>query len=220
MGLISDGDKKRLSGLFERQFKDDVKLLFFTQEAECPICSTIREFLDEVASLSSKIKVEIYDFVKDSEKVREYKIERIPAIAIIGKRDYGIRIYGLPYGYEFRPFTELLIDASRGATDLSTENKKKLASINKDTHIQVFILLTCPYCPVVTRTAFKFAIENPHIRVDMTDIQIFPNLAQKYNVQSTPKTVINEKTDFSGPISEDLFVQQLTVIQREPTYYG
>ena len=220
MGLISDGDRKRLSGIYERQFKDEVRLLFFTQESECPICSTVRELLVEVAGLSDKIKLEIYDFVKDHEKAKEYKIERIPAIAIMGKRDYGIRIYGLPYGYEFRPFTELLIDVSRGSTDLSMENKKKLASINKDAHIQVFVLLTCPYCPDVTRSAFKFAIENPHIRVDMTDIQIFPNLAQKYNVQGTPKTVINEKTDFSGAISEDLFVQQLMVIQREPTYYG
>nr|MDO8081374.1 thioredoxin family protein [Candidatus Freyarchaeota archaeon] len=220
MGLISEGDKKRLSGLFERQFKDEVRLLFFTQENECPICSEIRGLLDEVAGLSSKIKVEIYDFLKDNEKAKEYKIARVPAIAVIGKRDYGIRIYGLPYGYEFRPFTELLLDISKGSTDLSMENKKKLASINKDTHIQVFVLLTCPYCPVVTRSAFKFAIENPHVRVDMTDIQIFPNLGQKYHVEGTPKTVINEKTDFSGAISEDLFVQQLMVIQREPTYYG
>jgi glutaredoxin-like protein len=220
MGYISEADKARLHGLFERQFKDDVRLLFFTMENECPICSTIRELLDEVRGLSPKIKVETYDFVKDSDKAKQYRIDRVPAIAVVGKRDYGIRIYGLPYGYEFKPFTEMLLDVSRGTTDLSPENKRKLASINKDTHIQVFILLTCPYCPMVTRSAFKFAIENPHIRVDMTDIQIFPNLGTKYHVEGTPKTVIDEKTDFSGGISEDLFVEQLTVIQRAPTYYG
>lgn len=220
MGFISEADKKRLSGLFDRQFRDEVKLVFFTQENECPICSTIREFLEEVQSLTTKIKLEIYEFVKDNEKAKEYGIERIPAIAVIGKKDYGIRIYGLPYGYEFKPFTELLLEVSRGETDLSAENKRKLANIKKDTHIQVFVLLTCPYCPIVTRTAFKLAIENERIRVDMTDIQIFPTLGQKYNVEGTPKTVINEKTDFSGAISEDLFVQQLVVIQQTPSYYG
>ncbi len=220
MGLISEADKKRLSGLFERQFKDDVRLVFFTQENECPICSEISGLLDEVNGLSDKIKVEVYDFVKDSDKAKEYGIERIPAIAVVGKRDYGIRIYGLPYGYEFKPFTELLLEVSRGETDLSAENKRKLATIKKDAHIQVFVLLTCPYCPMVTRSAFKFAIESDHVRVDMTDIQIFPNLGQKYHVEGTPKTVINEKTDFSGAISEDLFVQQLTIIQSTPTYYG
>lgn len=219
MGLISESDKKRLSGLFERQFKDDVKLVFFTQENECPICTTVRELLEEVGGLSDKIKVEVFDFVKDGDKAKEYGIERIPAIAVVGKKDYGIRIYGLPYGYEFKPFTEMLLEVSRGETDLSAENKKKLASIKKDTHIQVFVLLTCPYCPIVTKSAFKFAIESDAIRVDMTDIQIFPNLGQKYNVEGTPKTVINEKTDFSGAISEDLFVQQLVVTQQEPSYY-
>ncbi len=219
MGFISEADKKRLSGLFERQFKGEVKLVFFSQENECPICSTVREFLEEVSGLSSKIKLEVYDYVKDSEKAKEYGIKRIPAIAVLGKRDYGIRIYGLPYGYEFRPFTELLLDVSRGTTELSENNRKLLQSIKKDTHIQVFILLTCPYCPMVTRSAFRFAVENEHIKVDMVDIQIFPNLAQKYNVEGTPKVVIDEKTDFSGAISEDLFLQQLVVIQRPPSYY-
>ncbi|MEM2135106.1 MAG: thioredoxin family protein, partial [Candidatus Jordarchaeaceae archaeon] len=68
-------------------------------------------------------------------------------------------------------------------------------------------------------SAFRFAVENEHVKVDLVDIQIFPNLAQKYNVEGTPKVVINEKTDFSGAISEDLFLQQLVVIQKTPTYY-
>ncbi|MEX2722898.1 MAG: thioredoxin family protein [Candidatus Freyarchaeota archaeon] len=157
--------------------------------------------------------------MEDSDKAKEYGIKRIPAIAVMGRRDYGIRIYGLPYGYEFRPFTELLLDVSRGTTDLSENNRKLLQSIKKDTYIQVFILLTCPYCPMVTRSAFRFAVENEHVKVDLVDIQIFPNLAQKYNVEGTPKVVINEKTDFSGAISEDLFLQQLVVIQKTPTYY-
>ncbi|WXG42299.1 MAG: thioredoxin family protein [Candidatus Freyarchaeum deiterrae] len=220
MGYISEADKTRLRGLYERQFKDDVKILFFTMEYECPICSTIRELLEEVSGLSSKIKLEVYDFVKDSEKAKLYGIDRVPAIAVVGRKDYGIRIYGLPYGYEFKPFTEMILDVSRGVTDLSPENRKVIGSIAKETHIQVFVLLTCPYCPMVTRSAFKFAIENPHIKVDMTDIQIFPNLGTKYHVEGTPKTVINEKTDFSGGITEDLFAQQLAAIQRTPTYYG
>ncbi len=219
MGFISEADKKRLSGLFERQFKDEVRLVFFSQENECPICSTVRELLEEVQGLSSKIRLEVYEYMEDSDKAKEYGIKRIPAIAVMGKRDYGIRIYGLPYGYEFRPFTEMLIDVSRGTTDLSEKSKKVLQSIKMDTHIQVFILLTCPYCPTVTRSAFKFAVENEHIKVDMVDIQIFPNLAQKYNVEGTPKVVINEKTELIGAISEDLFLQQLAVIQRTPTYY-
>ncbi|MBS7250649.1 MAG: thioredoxin family protein [Candidatus Freyarchaeota archaeon] len=163
--------------------------------------------LNEVAGLSAKIKVEVYDFLKDEDKVKGYRIARVPAIAVVGGRDYGIRIYGLPYGYEFRSFTELLMDASRGTTGLSAENRKKLATMNKETLIQIFVLLKCPYCPLVTRLAFKFSIGNLLIRVDMIDIQIFPNLAQKYHVEGTPKAIINGKTDFSGAIAEELFVQ-------------
>jgi glutaredoxin-like protein len=137
----------------------------------------------------------------------------VPAIAVLGKKDYGIRFYGLAYGYEFRPFTESIINISRGATNLSEETKKKLASIEKPVHIQVFVSLTCPHCPLVTSLAHQFALESDFIRADVVDIAEFPHLAQKYSVMGVPKTVINEKTEFVGAVPEDLFVQQVILAQ-------
>jgi len=219
MGLIPEDHKKRLVEEFERNLKDEVRILMFTQENECPFCKQARELAEEVGAFSNKIKVEVYDFVKDSEKAKKYQIDKVPAIAVLGKKDHGIRFYGLAYGYEFKPFTESIINVSRGATDLSEEIKKKLASIKKPVHIQVFVSLTCPYCPLVTSLAHKFAVESDLIRADMIDVGEFPYLGQKYSVMGVPKTVINEKTEFVGAVPEELFVQQVVLAQRAPTMY-
>jgi glutaredoxin-like protein len=213
MGLISEEHKQRLKEEFEKNLKGDVRIVVFTQEAECPFCKEARELAEEVGALSDKIKVEVYDFVKDSEKAKEYQIDKVPAIAVLGKKDYGIRFYGLAYGYEFRSFTESIINVSRGATNLSEETKKKLASIEKPVRIQVFVSLTCPHCPFVTSLAHQFAIESDLIRADVVDIAEFPHLAQKYSIMGVPKTVINEKTEFVGAVPEDLFVQQVIFAQ-------
>lgn len=157
--------------------------------------------------------------MKHSEKSKEYQIDRVPAIAVLGRKDHGIRFYGLTYGYEFRPFTESIINVSRGATNLSGETKKKLASIENPVHIQVFVSLTCPYCPLVTSLAHQFAMESDLVRADMVDVSEFPHLGQKYNIMGVPKTVINEKTEFVGAVHEELFVQQVVVAQRSPTMY-
>jgi len=219
MGLIPEEQKQRLKEEFERSLKDDTKILVFTQETECPFCKQTRELVEEVAGVSNKIKVEVYDFVKDSEKAKEYQVDKVPAIAILGKKDFGIRFYGLPYGYEFKSFTDSIINISKGTTDLSEETKKKLESIKTSVHIQVFVTLTCPYCPIVASIAHKFAIENDLIRADMIDVSEFPHLGHKYSIMGVPKTVINEKTEFVGAVPEELFVQQVALAQRPSNMY-
>ena len=219
MGLIPKEQEQRLKEDFEENLKGEVRILVFTQEIECPFCRQSRELAEEVGALSNKIKVEVFDFVKHSEKSKEYQIDKVPAIAVLGRKDYGIRFYGLTYGYEFRPFTESIINVSRGATNLSGETKKKLASIENPVHIQVFVSLTCPYCPLVTSLAHQFAMESDLVRADMVDVSEFPHLGQKYNIMGVPKTVINEKTEFVGAVPEELFVQQVVVAQRSPTMY-
>jgi len=213
LGLIPEEHKQHLKEEFEKNLKDEVRIVVFTQETECPHCKQARELAEEVGALSNKIKVEVYDFVKDSEKAKKYQIDKVPAIALLGKKDYGIRFYGLAYGYEFRPFTESIINVSRGATNLSEETKKKLASIEKPVHIQVFVSLTCPYCPLVTSLAHQFAMESNLVRADMVDMGEFPHLGHKYSVMGVPKTVINEKREFVGAVPEELFVEQVVLAQ-------
>jgi len=219
MGLIPEEHKHHLKEEFEKNLKDDVRIVMFTQETECPFCKQARELAEEVGAFSNKIKVEVYDFVKDSEKAKKYQIDKVPAIAVLGKKDYDIRFYGLAYGYEFRPFTESIINVSRGATNLSEETKKKLASVEKPVHIQVFVSLTCPYCPLVTSLAHQFAMESDLVRADMVDVGEFPHLGQKYSVMGVPKTVINETTEFVGAVPEELFVQQVVLAQKSPSIY-
>jgi len=160
-----------------------------------------------MATLNDKITVEVYDFVANADKAKEYGIDKIPALAIIGKKDYGVRIYGIPYGYEIQTLIDAMISVSRGKTDLSDKTKEILADIKAPVHIQVFVTLTCPHCPVAATIAHKLAIESDMIRADVIDATEFPQLAQKYSVIGVPKVVINEKVEFVGAFNEDLFAE-------------
>jgi len=128
---------------------------------------------------------------------------------MLGEKDYGIRFYGIPSGYEFKSFQEDLVDVSRGRTDLSDDVKKKLANVKKPVHIQVLVSPTCAYCSMAVRTAHKLAIENEHIKADMVEMVEFPHLAQKYMAMSVPKIVINEIVDFVGAQPPEYFVEEI-----------
>ena len=47
------------------------------------------------------------------ELARQMKIDRVPATAVIGAEDYGVRYYGMPGGYEFVTLLELVLDVSK-----------------------------------------------------------------------------------------------------------
>jgi glutaredoxin-like protein len=208
MSLLPDDKKELLRNEFKEKLVDPVRVIMFTQELECRFCSDTRTLAQEMATLSDKIAVDVFDFLKDADKAREYGIDKIPALAIIGKIDHGVRIYGIPYGYELQTLIEAIVNVSRGTTDLSAKTKEIIQDIRKPVHIQVFVTLTCPHCPAAAAIAHKLAVESDMIRADVIDATEFPTLAQKYGVIGVPKVVINEKFEFVGAFNEDLFAEQ------------
>jgi glutaredoxin-like protein len=209
LSLIPDDKKELLMNELKEKMEDAVKIIMFTQELECRFCSDTRQLIREFAALNDKITVEVYDFMTDADKVKEYGIDKIPALAIIGKKDYGVRIYGIPYGYEFQTLIEAVINVSKGKTDLSDKTKAILAEVKAPVHIQVFVTLTCPHCPVAAAIAHKLAVESDMVRADVIEAGEFPTLAQKYAILGVPKIVINEKVEFVGAFNEDLFAEHV-----------
>ncbi|MDP3025763.1 MAG: thioredoxin family protein [candidate division Zixibacteria bacterium] len=138
MALLSEEIKKEVQ--IELQgLKNEVKLIVFTQEIECEYCNENRLLAEEIASLSDKIKVEVYNFTLDKNKVEEYKIDKIPAIAVCDETG---KDYGIPAGYEFTSLMEAMRMVSSGESGLLEESKKELQKLNKPMHIQVFVTLT------------------------------------------------------------------------------
>ncbi|NWF97353.1 MAG: thioredoxin family protein [Nitrospirae bacterium] len=206
--MIQEKDKNQIANLF-KSLENEVKIITFTQEFECQFCRINRELLEEVKALSEKISIETYDFVKDADFAKKYNIDKIPATIITGDNNYGIRYFGVPGGYEFTSLIEDIIDISKRKTLLSQNVLKNLSNVDQPVHIQVLTSPTCPYCAIAVRTAHRFAMENNNIVADMIDLIEFPNLAVKYNVQSYPLIVINEKHFIHGAPSETDFLNEI-----------
>ncbi len=138
MPLITDDIAKQLKEEFAR-LKNPVRLAVFSQALSDPDSEQVKRLVEELAALDSRITAESYNFVLDKEKVDALHVQRTPAIAILGaEKDYGIRMYGLPSGYEFGTLVDAIVDVSSGESGLSEETKKALAEVDKPVHVQVF----------------------------------------------------------------------------------
>ena len=209
MSLIAEEHKEHIKSQLAENLINPVRLIMFTQELECQYCVQTKQLVYGLAALNDKIQAEVHDFVADAELAKQYGVDKIPAIVLLGAKDYGIRFYGLPYGYEFQTLMSGLAIVSQGKTALSEETKAKIRSITTPVHIQVFVTLTCPHCPAAASMAHMFALENDLISADAIDANEFPQLAVKYGIMGVPKIVVNEKVEFVGAVPENMFLEQV-----------
>jgi glutaredoxin-like protein len=194
-----------------------VKLVVFTQgeggALECAMCAETRGLIDEVAALSDKISVEVRDFVKDSEVAEAYGIDKIPAVAVVREgdapADFGIRLYGIPSGYEFGTLIEDIRLASSGNPELSESTLDQLAQLTGPVEIQVFVTPTCPYCPRAVLLAHRLAMASNLVTASMVEATEFPHLANRYQVYGVPRTVINDVIHVEGAVPEAALLTKL-----------
>ena len=186
-----------------------VTLQLFSQAFECGYCKETHQLLSELSAANPLLKLELHQFESDSKAVKSFAIDKIPAIAVIGEKDYGIRFYGIPAGYEFSSLLAAILMVSTGITKLTAATKEFLGSLSKPIHLQVFVTPTCPYCPAAVMLAHQLAFVSPHIVADMVEITEFPHLSQKYSVQGVPRTTINEKWFVEGAAPEAMLIAKL-----------
>ncbi|MDP7974829.1 MAG: protein disulfide oxidoreductase [Thermoprotei archaeon] len=208
--LISEDDKKTLRDIFQKRLKNPVTLATFVSQDNCEYCKEETELVKELAETSELIKPLVADISKEEAYAKKLNVDKVPAISMIaGDRDFHVRYFGLPAGHEFSAFIDDVIDVSTGSSRLTPAGKARVKKIDKPVHIEVYVTPTCPYCPRAVRMAHQMAIENPLIVGDMVEAMEFPDLADKYEVMSVPKMVINDTYHFVGALPEPQFIEQI-----------
>jgi len=192
--VIPEEDAELLREIFDEKMRSDVEVLLFIKREDSS-SDEAEKLLKELSALSPKISLQVYDFDKDREAVERYGISRVPAVTIIGEKDYGIRYYGVPFEQEFETLIEWLISVSRGDVDLSPETLKRLEELEEDKKLTVLVTYACPQCPEVAQRVIEFAVASDNISVDIIDIFEFPEVKKDFPVLvSTPKIFAGNKT--------------------------
>ena len=213
MSLIASADQERLREAF-REMTRSVRLLFFTQTLGCETCLQTRQILDELPQLSDKISIEEVNFILEPDKAKQYGIDRVPAVAIVGQnesgeeRDSKIRFLGTPAGYEFMSLIQAVLLVGGRPSTLSEDSLKRIAAVTTPTTMHVFTTPTCPHCPRAVAVAHEMAFANPNITAFAVEATEFPDLARKYSVTGVPKTVVNDVVEIMGALPPDAFVEQ------------
>lgn len=186
-----------------------VKLVVFTDDHHCDYCEQIVQLVNEVAATSDRIQVELYEIHRDADKAAELAVKRAPVVAILGDKDYGMRFYGIPSGYEFSTLLHAIQAVGRGHTELDQQTRAFLNGLDKAVDFQVFVTPTCPYCPRAAVLAMHMAMESDKVNTDVVEASEFPDLANQYNVMGVPLNVINDRERVEGAAPPQMIVDAI-----------
>ena len=145
--LLSDEINHQLRGIFTSDLKYPVEILYFSKQDQCYSCEEIRFLLDEIISASDKLHLSSYDLDEYPTLAQQYHVELAPCLVIAGRDgdkllDYGIRLNGLPSGFEFSSLIQDIILVSKRDSGLRTETRKLLHKISSPIHLKVFVTPT------------------------------------------------------------------------------
>ena len=182
-----------------KKMREPLALTYFSQELECESCASMSSFVDELDHLDDRLRISRKEFVRDRDLAAEMGVHHIPALVVHHPVDgrAAVRYYGLPGGYEFGAFLRVLVLFSAGEKADSFDPAMADA-IAKEVNLKVFVLTTCPSCPVMAYLGGAMAHANAKVTAEIIEANTFVDLATRFTVGSVPKIVINDSVEIAG----------------------
>lgn len=148
---------------------------------------------------------------------RRINYDYYPVIGIMGAaaddseewHDYGVRIIGMPAGYQMTSLITAIQAVSFRGMNLEPKTRIQLSRLDKRVEIEVVTADDNEGGPILAQTAFGMAVVNPHIRSFLIMANQFPAVTDRYSIEIVPHTVINGRVHVSGLADEERLLQQI-----------
>ncbi|MBQ7797432.1 MAG: FAD-dependent oxidoreductase [Lachnospiraceae bacterium] len=171
----------QLNTVFSRMTSNLVLKLYLDNR---PVSNELRGYMEELASLTEKLSVEIAN----------EETEHAPCVQIYREDGSwsGLGFHGVPGGHEFTSFVLGLYNAAGPGQPLDADVLSAIKGIDRNIDIKVLVSLSCTMCPELVTAAQKIAAESSKVTAQVYDLNHFPEIRDKYNVMSVPCLVIGD----------------------------
>ncbi|NMM54990.1 alkyl hydroperoxide reductase subunit F [Paenibacillus aquistagni] len=145
------------------------------------------ELINEIASMSSQIKVE------------HTSLSRTPSFSVnrVGE-ETGITFAGTPLGHEFTSLVLALLQVSGRPPKVEESVINQIKSIHGEYEFETYISLSCHNCPDVVQALNLMSLLNPGISHTMIDGAVFKEEVESKDIMSVPSVFLNGEFFESG----------------------
>ncbi|MBD7939037.1 alkyl hydroperoxide reductase subunit F [Cytobacillus sp. Sa5YUA1] len=188
--MILEAEIKEQLHQYLQLMEGDVLLKVSTGEDD--VSKDMLALVDELATMSSKIKVETAT------------LKRTPSFSVnrIGE-DTGVAFAGIPLGHEFTSLVLALLQASGRAPKVDDKVMEQVKNIQGEFHFETYVSLTCHNCPDVVQALNIMSVLNPNITHTMIDGAAFKEEVDSKNIMAVPTVFLNGEVFGSGRMTLD-----------------
>ena len=163
-----------------------------------PISKEMADLINELAAISSKIKIE------------QAVLSRTPSFSInrIGE-DTGVAFAGVPLGHEFTSLVLALLQVSGRPPKVDQNLIDQIKNIKGSYHFETYISLSCHNCPEVVQALNLMSVLNPGITHTMIDGAAFKKEVESKNIMAVPTVYLNGESFASGRMTLDEILSKM-----------
>ncbi|MEK4967038.1 alkyl hydroperoxide reductase subunit F [Cytobacillus sp. FSL R7-0696] len=188
--MILEAEIKEQLHQYLQLMEGDVLLKVSTGDDD--VSKDMLALVDELATMSSKIKVETAT------------LKRTPSFSVnrMGE-DTGVAFAGIPLGHEFTSLVLALLQASGRAPKVDDKVMEQVKNIQGEFHFETYVSLTCHNCPDVVQALNIMSVLNPGITHTMIDGAAFKEEVDSKNIMAVPTVFLNGEVFGSGRMTLD-----------------
>ncbi len=181
--MMTPQEKKQLLTLNETLSKE---IQIGVIETDHEKSRLIMQFCDSLSHLVPKIRI----------NKEEGDSNGLPAILV----HQGLIYQTLPSGTEIEPFMQALQLLASNMEQIDESLRTRVEKINLPTQLVVYVSPQCKFCPEAVRRLLPLPFLNGHIRLTVIDGILFPEVAEKENIQSVPTLIMEGRLRWTGAI--------------------
>src|SRR3954471_9502094 len=157
-----------------------------------------QELVNELASMSSRIKVE------------KAELQRTPSFSVnrVGE-DTGITFTGIPLGHEFTSLVLALLQVSGRTPKADEKVMNQVKNMKGNYHFETYASLSCHNCPDVVQALNVMSLLNPNITHTMIDGAVFKEEVEAKDIMAVPSVYLNGEFFNSGRMSLEEILAKL-----------
>ncbi|NNU96965.1 alkyl hydroperoxide reductase subunit F [Anoxybacillus sp. EFIL] len=194
--MILDAEIKAQLAQYLQLMENDIVLKVSAGDDE--VSRDMLALVDELATMSSKIKVE------------KTTLERTPSFSVnrVGE-ETGVVFAGVPLGHEFTSLVLALLQVSGRPPKVDQAVIEQIKNLKGTYRFETYVSLTCHNCPDVVQALNVMSVLNPNVSHTMIDGAAFKEEVEQKDVMAVPTVFLNGEPFASGRMSLEEILAKL-----------
>jgi hypothetical protein len=189
--------------------RSEVELRFFGSGANPSASLDGLQLCQMLRDAGPAIRLKVYDAEGDKDECKKEAVLFFPTTIVSGRNSGHIRLLGAFSGWELKIAAEALVLASGGESGLARRTREMLASLKKPLVLKVFVSPESELCVRTSGLAMRMAAGFPLVCAELVNAPDFPVMSQRYRVENTPRTIVNDIVELDGAPDEGAFVEKV-----------